>query len=363
LQCAPSLGPPLSSFAMGLRGPLQWRKRHGKGFVKHRKREKKLAEMLVETKKRSAALSSYLDMIPAAFILGRDNEVFSEVKPGYDPKAVKTTTAIVEEAARQESARQAAEKKEEAAAEKKDWKKDKKDKKDKNKNAEDGEKPEKPAKKTMPKQLEPKNRKELVEKLHRRIKELQEDKRVSQSQKDKAAADDRRKLLGGTINDQRKKAENEALADATIGRLDFTPNSSALPFKADQKRPPKSKRLDLDMRKVEFEQRKISRAGKKGKDNAEEVIKEFAMEKAMKRAGGEEVHDDPKKLRKAQRRIDEQKKRSSIKWAARKEELTVNMEEHEQKRKDNLGQIRGKKRKKMQERYDIKQENKANFDD
>merc|ERR1740121_2405748 len=76
--------------------------------------------------------------------------------------------------------------------------------------------------------------------------------------------------------------------EAEIGRLNFDATSASLPFKAQliKNRGGKAKRIQDDMRKNEIEQRKVRKAEASGK--GDEVKKDIAMQKALKRARGEE---------------------------------------------------------------------------
>merc|ERR1719499_1805647 len=102
----------------------------------------------------------------------------------------------------------------------------------------------------------------------------------------------------------------------------------------------KAKRIQEDMRKNEIEQRKVRKAEAAGR--GEEVSRDIAMQKALKRARGEEVHDDPARLRKAQRRLDLQKRKSQKKWEKRTEDVKQSILDKQTKRKDNLSKTRGK---------------------
>merc|ERR1712129_348928 len=109
-----------------------------------------------------------------------------------------------------------------------------------------------------------------------------------------------------------------------------------------------------DMRKNEIEQRKVRKAEAFGR--GDEVKKDIAMQKALKRARGEEVHDDPARLRKAQRRLDIQKKK---KWDKRKDDVKQSIADKQTKRKENLSKTRGKRQEKAVERKQFKEDNEA----
>jgi len=132
-----------------------------------------------------------------------------------------------------------------------------------------------------------------------------------------------------------------------------------LPFKAQlmKNRGGKAKRIQDDMRKNEIEQRKVRKAEASGR--GDEVKKDIAMQKAIKRARGEEVHDDAGRLRKAQRRLDIQKKKSTKKWEKRKEDVKQSILDKDTKRKENLGKTRGKRQEAAVERKQFEKDNEA----
>lgn len=80
-----------------------FRRKKGKGYRNFKKRVAREAVQLAETKQRSLALSSYLDMIPAQFYLNGD-EFAGQSSPSWDPAKVQSTSQIVAAAAEAELA-------------------------------------------------------------------------------------------------------------------------------------------------------------------------------------------------------------------------------------------------------------------
>mmetsp|Transcript_26852 Transcript_26852/g.22128 ORF Transcript_26852/g.22128 Transcript_26852/m.22128 type:complete len:180 (+) Transcript_26852:372-911(+) len=107
-----------------------------------------------------------------------------------------------------------------------------------------------------------------------------------------------------------------------------------------EKKVSKRQRLDKEIQQAEKEQQQIAQAS-----TAEERVKlsqDKAIERAMKRAAGEKVHDDVHKLRKAQKAIDKKKNKSREEWAARTREVKDKQAAAQAKRKENIQKYRGK---------------------
>lgn len=353
-------------------------KRKGKG---HRKANKRAAQELVrlaETKQRSAAISSYLDMIPARLYLGIDNEHIAAQTPGYDPAEAKSTSQIIAIAAQAEivKAEEAAKERmanapQEALAPGERGAVSKSGKLLSKSQARRAAKLKSHTADGVKKgpAIDPMNRKQLSEKLHKRIAELKEQKRTMQADRDRAnmalrqagpvvpAESKPPKVTAPTKVKKRAIETPEIKDEAEVGRLNFEATTASLPFRAQvlKKKGGKAARIQEDMRKNEIEQKKVRKAEAAGK--GDEVKKDIAMEKALKRARGEEVHDDPARLRKAQRRLDVQHKKSAKKWKKRIEAVTEGIEAQQAKRKENLSKTRGKKQFAALERMQFKKEN------
>ncbi|KAF4671862.1 hypothetical protein FOL47_001157 [Perkinsus chesapeaki] len=239
------------------------------------------------------------------------------------------------------------------------------------------------AKKKKAKASRPVSGAELREKLHAKIEAMREARETQKEwkkaakeneenavdageakrlrrAKEKAAAAERRKKgknggrkkgeMKAAVAAKRKEREAAAAADveeqaATVKEdLDF----SSFNFKkraADveeykEKKVSKRQRLDKEIQQAEKEQQQIAQAA-----TAEERVKlsqDKAIERAMKRAAGEKVHDDVHKLRKAQKTIDKKKNKSREEWAARTREVKDKQAAEQAKRKENIQKYRGK---------------------
>lgn len=296
---------------------------------------------LAATRRRSANIDLCLDMIPARFYLDTEHH-----QKTLDPALVKTTSQLVKEAAMSVS----------TETDKKAVKPKRRKKQQRNGSAA-------PAEKNVAQ-----SRKDLHEKLERRIHELREERlRKQMAVKAKQAeaktkqaeaktppkrqlqdgADKARQAEASDASAQPKRARTDAggdVEDEAELHLRFEAKRSSLPYEATVNRPGnKVQRLRAEFRKREAEGKKIREAEEQG--CGQEVRREFALQKALMRARGEKVHDDPQKLRKAQKNLDLKRKKGKDKWNELQESEKQQKEEQQQKRKDNLEKRRSHKRK------------------
>jgi len=300
-------------------------------------------KLMAETRQRAARINRYMDMIPAKFYLGTESLQVQKAR-SLDPERVKSTSQLVVEAAEAE----------EAAKNKKNPKEGDKAK-NKNKKGKEGHKQgHKPG-------ADVNSRTDLQTKLHDRIAQLREDRKQKQSAADKAKAAAKQKEgkldkgsnekeAANKTTSKAKRAEPNAVGDdLEAGSLNFEPRKSQVPFGADVGlRGAKIKELRKQLRQHDKESAKISRAETEGK--GKEIRNELAMQKALKRARGEKVHDDITKLRKSQKRMEGKKKKGKEQWESRAQNLKDQASDRQAKRKENLMAHRSqKKMKKMPE--------------
>ncbi|KAF4670056.1 hypothetical protein FOL46_001036 [Perkinsus olseni] len=238
------------------------------------------------------------------------------------------------------------------------------------------------AKKKKAKVTRPVSGAELREKLHAKIEALREAresqkewkkaakeneegedaaeaKRLRRAKQKADAAERKKKAKNGgkkkaemkaAIAAKRKEREEEELEEKANVKEDL--DFSSFNFKkraADveehkEKKVSKRQRLEKEIEQAEKEQQQITQAS-----TAEERVKlsqDKAIERAMKRAAGEKVHDDVHKLRKAQKAIDKKKNKSREEWAARSREVKEKQAAAQAKRKENIQKYRGKNAKK-----------------
>jgi len=296
------------------------------------------ARQLQETLQRSAAIDRYVDLIPARFYLASDNQAVLDAKPGFDPGKVKTTSQIVAEAAVAQSRGD--------------------DEDGQGAGTAAGGKMTKAAKRRLQRRGGAKgaaakpvsdvsSRAELHAKLERRIAELKDERRRRQSEKDKAANAARRPADSGAAPLSKQPGSGGGGGGGggpEAGRLEFSQKESVVPFEAGVgRRGDKVRRLRSELRKQEAEAGKVRRAEAEGR--GDEARKDLALQKALKRARGEKVHDDVGKLRKAQKSLEMKRKKGKDKWEQLKKEEKQQKDDKQQKRKENLAKPRGKKAK------------------
>lgn len=283
--------------------------------------------MLAETRRRAGAIDRLVDMIPARFYLGTENEQVLKARPGLDPAKAMPTSRLVMEAAGCAAA---------SAASGSSG----------GKRRQHGER----VAETAPPRGAANSRVELHEKLERRIAEMREERRRHQSATDKARAAEAR---AASKPEAQKPRSAAPAADAVgvgaleAGRLNFEPRTAALPFEAGVgKRGRKVRQLRAELRKHESEVKRVQGAAARGgEEESREVRKELALAKALQRARGEKVHDDVDKLRKAQRALEMKKKKGKEKWESRVENEKRLAKEQQAQRGDNLAKRAGGKRK------------------
>jgi len=322
---------------------------------------------------RAAYLDSFVDMIPARFYLGSAVQEFGEkeqskMNKNLDPSQVKSTSQLVAELARAAA----------KASEKKDVDKDKKkEKKQKQSNG--------VASGSVSSGIA-RNRAELKEKLDKRIEELKAERRLKQSEKDKANTAETGKDGGkakagkkGEKSDNVPKrrmseddvAEEEPVrpnkkskqngnveVDIEAGRLNFEPKVANLPFGAEVNRAgSKIKEMRKHLRHQEKTAEKLDKLTGADRESAKRDIE---MDKALQRARGEKVHDDISKLRKTQKHTEMSKKRGKEKWEARAKTIKETQADQQKTKKENMQTHHSKSKKGVaaEERKDRNREKK-----
>lgn len=312
-------------------------------------------ESIDGVRSRAAYLDSFVDMIPARFYLGSAVQEFGEkeqskMNKNLDPAQVKTTSQLVAELAR--AAAKASDEKKEVVS-RRDKKKDKKQKQ--NSSADNVAASSGPAR----------NRAELKAKLDKRIEELKAERRLKQSEQDKAnnAGKDadggkakagkkegksdkqkkRRMSEDGSSEEeeaprpekkQKKTKSGEVEVDIEAGRLNFEPKVAKLPFGADVNRAG-SKMKDL-RKHLRVEERNVAKLNQLSGKEREGAKQNLEMEKALQRARGEKVHDDITKLRKTQKQREVAKKKGTAKFEERAKSIKEAHAETAKKKQENI---------------------------
>lgn len=99
------------------------------------------------------------------------------------------------------------------------------------------------------------------------------------------------------------------------------------------------------MHKLEVEARKLKTLEEKDPEQAQEVKQKKQWLKAMDKAQGVKVKDDPELLKRSMKRQQKQRQQSQKKWQARVENVTQKQKERQDKRKEN---IKARKQAKLQ---------------
>eukprot|EP01147_Barroeca_monosierra_P010128 gene10128-2294_t len=123
---------------------------------------------------------------------------------------------------------------------------------------------------------------------------------------------------------------NAKAAPITFSKLEFATNDTKTKKK---KARPNPKQL---LEKVEREQQKLEQLRGVDTAKAEEIEQKQNWSKALKRAQGEKVFDNPKLVKKTIKTIERQKKRSKKKWEDRQATVEKDIRDRQEKRERNL---------------------------
>lgn len=290
-------------------------------------------ERMVQSRKRASGIDSYVDMIPSRFYLGSESQVHNHKGPGLDPSRAQTTSQLVCQAAAAETRKGTDAG---AAGSGKGGKQNKK----KNKQKGGAGKA-------------PRDQGELKAKLAERIAELKESRRNKQSETDKAKSKKAKpvgeKEAKPVPKEEKGKREKPSAGSGDVdevaeaGRLTFNTKKADVPFELSVGRPgDKAKKLHAQLRKAEMNQQKLTQAEQQGQ--GEEARRSLELQKALKRARGEKVHDDTRKLRKAHKALTVKKQKGKQGWEERVKNEREAEKQQQQKRKDNINAKRDKKR-------------------
>ena len=106
--------------------------------------------------------------------------------------------------------------------------------------------------------------------------------------------------------------------------------------KTKKNKAPSSKNYELLLLKAAKEKERIERIKKEDPKKACQIIEKSTWNKAMAKAEGEKVRDDPTLLKKSLKRKVAKKKKSSREWKARTETVEENMRKRQEKKKANV---------------------------
>lgn len=179
------------------------------------------------------------------------------------------------------------------------------------------------------------SREDLQKKLHSRIDELREKRKLEQSQRDKAVASAR------SARDEKPPQSQKQIEFGAVGvtakksemtTAELNPNAAGS----------KKRKMQQQLREEEQQKAKLQKLAPEERDSAK---RELAMKKAMQRAQGDRVHDNTTKLRKALKAMETKKAKSKKAWEARKDGAKQQGDQRQERRQENLKnkRSRGKK--------------------
>jgi len=272
-------------------------------------------------------------MIPARFYLGSENSQVQKARLTLDPMQAKPTSQLVAEAA-------AAVATASATASSVSSRKSRRQ-------------PKPVAFSSLGVMPDPRSRTELRAKLEQRIAELREERRRKQSAADKARAAEHREARSKQCHPALPQHAEPCSSHASrrdqhehmeVGQLTFDPRTADIPFDAGiGKRGAKVRQMRRDLLRQQETADQLNTAEREGR--GDQLRKDLAFRKSLQRARGEKVHDDPQKLRKAQKVLESKKKKSKENWASRVEADKRQLEEQQRQRRDNLSKRRSGSRK------------------
>ncbi|XP_066935798.1 uncharacterized protein [Clytia hemisphaerica] len=194
---------------------------------------------------------------------------------------------------------------------------------------------------------------ELREKLHAKLDKIrgkrkmvsQEEKqnikksRVESKTKDKKKKDSDKlssNIKNATDIEQKSDKSQHTIknndGDLVFSKFDFATGSS--------NKNTKKKSIDKLLKKAEKSKDKIEKLEQQDSDKAQKLKEEIAWNKALKKAEGEKLRDDPKLLKKTIKAKDKQKVHSQKKWQDRMETVEKQKKEKQTKRTENIKERR-----------------------
>merc|ERR1712137_918320 len=177
------------------------------------------------------------------------------------------------------------------------------------------------------------DRTELQKKLERRIIELKEERRKTQSVQDKEKA---AKAREARILEFKRQQKEGVVGDGTakVGKITASVRPSEVAH-AIEKNPKgeRVRRLESQLRKEDSEKVRLEQAGEDERDDME---RDFAMDAAVARARGEKVYDDVNKLRKGAKLRERKKVKGIAKWKDRVDLKQQYQDDRVSRRHDNL---------------------------
>ncbi|KAI0206680.1 SURF6-domain-containing protein [Astrocystis sublimbata] len=186
--------------------------------------------------------------------------------------------------------------------------------------------------------LESRRQKQAERKAHK--KELRQQAKLEEERKREEALASARESPGGILTPNIEMDEENSFAFGRVGFGDGSQLSHDLTHVLSKG--PKKGPSDPKTALLKFENQK-KRLEAMDETKRKDIEEKEAWLTARRRAEGEKIKDDEKTLKKAVKRKEASKKKSTKAWAARKEGVEKSMKDRQKKREDNIRQRREEK--------------------
>ncbi|KAH8168137.1 hypothetical protein CIB48_g118 [Xylaria polymorpha] len=186
--------------------------------------------------------------------------------------------------------------------------------------------------------LESRRQKQAERKAHK--KELRRQAKLEEERKREEALASARESPGGILSPNVDVEEQQNFAFGRVGFGDGSQLSHDLTHVLN--RTPKKGPSDPKTALLQFENRKKRLEGMDD-EKRKDIEEKEAWLTARRRAEGEKIKDDEKMLKKAVKRKESAKKKSTKEWAARKEGVAKSIKDRQKKREENIRKRRDEK--------------------
>ena len=141
------------------------------------------------------------------------------------------------------------------------------------------------------------------------------------------------------LNDKSLESERVTTREGKVvfSKFDFSQMIGKVSKKSTTKHNlPTGKNYELLLLKASKEKERLEKLREKNPEKAKELIQRKSWAKAIAKAEGEKIKDDPQLLKKSLRRKLAKKKKSAQEWKARNEKVQENMQKRQEKRRANI---------------------------
>eukprot|EP01129_Flabellula_baltica_P003274 TRINITY_DN13071_c0_g1_i1.p1 TRINITY_DN13071_c0_g1~~TRINITY_DN13071_c0_g1_i1.p1 ORF type:complete len:344 (+),score=134.20 TRINITY_DN13071_c0_g1_i1:207-1238(+) len=166
------------------------------------------------------------------------------------------------------------------------------------------------------------------EKKKRRLMSKEEDKKNNRRKSNKAAKTSAKSEATESMDVEESSTAQSNAENITYSTFEFGEKNPITPIKKKKKTPQQL------LEEVTATQTKLKEL--EGTEEGKKLKEEIAWDKMMKRAQGEKVKDDPKRLKKTIKREEHQKKKSKKNWQERESLTKLNIKKQQLKRAANI---------------------------